>query len=318
MGLGLLAERSAERRSQPRTAPGAPDPPRPVALAPGDAGARAGAPGGGPERRGTLVRRPGREQRAAHHRLRARGRGARARCSPTTSRPWRSCATGPRVTGIRARDHAYGPGARGPRPDDPQCRRSRGPWPSSRRPASLHPRSPLLRAMNLVFDASGRRRPGRWGPWPRGRFLFLVPWRERTLVGTAYEPADDAGAPEAVRGVPGGGAARVSLGRPSGRDAVPRPPRARARRGRRRGPSHPDALDRPRSRRRRRRAPDRAGREVHDRARRGRDRGGPRGAPPGAPAAPHAGPRSRRCPGPAPRRARSTTGCGTWSARRWR
>jgi glycerol-3-phosphate dehydrogenase len=59
------------------------------------------------------------------------------------------------------------------------------------------PRVAFLRAMNLVFD-----RPAgvdqAVGALAGGRFLFLVPWRDRTLVGTAYEPAD---APERREGV---------------------------------------------------------------------------------------------------------------------
>ena len=54
------------------------------------------------------------------------------------------------------------------------------------------PRIPLLRAWNLVL----RRRivPGlAVGGQAGGRFLFLVPWRDRTIAGTGYE---DAAAPE--------------------------------------------------------------------------------------------------------------------------
>jgi glycerol-3-phosphate dehydrogenase len=49
---------------------------------------------------------------------------------------------------------------------------------------------PLLRARNLVLE----RRPGldhAVGAKSRGRYLFLVPWAGRTLVGTDYEPAED-------------------------------------------------------------------------------------------------------------------------------
>jgi glycerol-3-phosphate dehydrogenase len=47
---------------------------------------------------------------------------------------------------------------------------------------------PLLRARNLVL----RRPPAQRlavGAESVGRFLFLVPWRDRTMVGTSYEPA---------------------------------------------------------------------------------------------------------------------------------
>ena len=54
------------------------------------------------------------------------------------------------------------------------------------------PVGPLLMALNLVFDA----------PWPLaerlavgarsgGRFLFLVPWRQRIIAGTEYWPAQE-------------------------------------------------------------------------------------------------------------------------------
>jgi glycerol-3-phosphate dehydrogenase len=56
----------------------------------------------------------------------------------------------------------------------------------------------FLRAMNLVFD-----RPAgvghAVGALSAGRFLFLVPWRGLTLVGTAYEPADAPERPASVR-----------------------------------------------------------------------------------------------------------------------
>ncbi len=50
------------------------------------------------------------------------------------------------------------------------------------------PRAPLLRARNLVL----RRAPSvpfAVGGRSAGRFLFVVPWQGRTIVGTSYEPA---------------------------------------------------------------------------------------------------------------------------------
>ena len=49
--------------------------------------------------------------------------------------------------------------------------------------------APLLRAWNLVF-ARTPCVPFAVGARREGRFLFLVPWRERTIVGTAYAPAE--------------------------------------------------------------------------------------------------------------------------------
>ncbi len=52
-------------------------------------------------------------------------------------------------------------------------------------------RAPLLRARNLVL----RRPPAvpfAVGAKTAGRFLFLVPWEGRTMLGTSYEPAESA------------------------------------------------------------------------------------------------------------------------------
>jgi len=48
---------------------------------------------------------------------------------------------------------------------------------------------PLLRARNLVLRRAPSL-PHAVGARSRGRFLFLVPWQGRTLVGTDYEPAE--------------------------------------------------------------------------------------------------------------------------------
>jgi len=66
-----------------------------------------------------------------------------------------------------------------------------GPWADAILSTSgvSRPAVPLLRAVNLVL---GRRVVARHAVGARvgGRFLFLVPWRDRALVGTDYEPAD--------------------------------------------------------------------------------------------------------------------------------
>jgi glycerol-3-phosphate dehydrogenase len=49
--------------------------------------------------------------------------------------------------------------------------------------------APLLRARNLVLDRPASL-PHAVGARSGGRFLFLVPWQGRTLLGTDYEPAD--------------------------------------------------------------------------------------------------------------------------------
>ena len=51
------------------------------------------------------------------------------------------------------------------------------------------PRVPLLRAWNLVLRRSVVRDLAVGGQVD-GRFLFLVPWRDRTIVGTGYEDPD--------------------------------------------------------------------------------------------------------------------------------
>jgi glycerol-3-phosphate dehydrogenase len=95
---------------------------------------------------------------------------------------------GGRVTGIRARDALAGGhlevrarivlNAAGPGVDALLAESG-----IRRAPASL------LKAWNLVFA----RPPGvpfAVGARTDGRFLFLVPWRDRTMVGTAYAPAE--------------------------------------------------------------------------------------------------------------------------------
>jgi glycerol-3-phosphate dehydrogenase len=47
---------------------------------------------------------------------------------------------------------------------------------------------PLLRAMNLVLKRRVTRTHA-LGSAVSGRYLFLVPWRERSIVGTGYQPA---------------------------------------------------------------------------------------------------------------------------------
>ncbi|HSD66915.1 MAG TPA: FAD-dependent oxidoreductase, partial [Vicinamibacteria bacterium] len=68
-----------------------------------------------------------------------------------------------------------------------------GPWADEllAREGLRRPPAPLLRARNLVL----RRAPAvpfAVGARAGGRFLFLVPWEGRTIVGTSYEPAEAA------------------------------------------------------------------------------------------------------------------------------
>jgi glycerol-3-phosphate dehydrogenase len=95
---------------------------------------------------------------------------------------------GPRVIGVRARDQATD------REIEVRARltlNAAGP----RALALLSgaglaaPKVSFLRAMNLVFSRPAGVRQG-VGALSGGRFLFLVPWRSATLVGTAYEPAE--------------------------------------------------------------------------------------------------------------------------------
>jgi glycerol-3-phosphate dehydrogenase len=95
---------------------------------------------------------------------------------------------GPRVTGILARDHV------GNREIAVRARvtlNAAGPQTLALLAGAglAAPPVSFLRAMNLVFA-----RPAgvahAVGALSAGRFLFLLPWRGLTLVGTAYEPAD--------------------------------------------------------------------------------------------------------------------------------
>jgi len=57
--------------------------------------------------------------------------------------------------------------------------------------AGAQPRLPLVRGMNLVL----RRRivaDHAVGARARGRYLFIVPWRDRTIVGTSHQPLESA------------------------------------------------------------------------------------------------------------------------------
>jgi glycerol-3-phosphate dehydrogenase len=93
-----------------------------------------------------------------------------------------------RVTGVAVRD-ALGGGML-----EVQARvvvNAAGPWADEflARGGVPHPATPLLRARNLVL----RRPPAvpfAVGARSEGRFLFVVPWEGRTIVGTSYEPAE--------------------------------------------------------------------------------------------------------------------------------
>ncbi|MGD8897199.1 MAG: FAD-dependent oxidoreductase, partial [Acidobacteriota bacterium] len=95
-----------------------------------------------------------------------------------------------RVAGVVVRDRLLGSAvevrarlvlnAAGPEADDVLARAG------LRRKAA-----PLLRARNLVLDRPPSL-PHAVGAKSRGRFLFVVPWDGRTLVGTDYEPAEAA------------------------------------------------------------------------------------------------------------------------------
>jgi glycerol-3-phosphate dehydrogenase len=108
--------------------------------------------------------------------------------------------TANRVAGVRARDALNG------RAVDVQARvvlNAAGPaLDRLLAEAGIHrPAAPLLRARNLVF-ARTPSVPFAVGARSGGRFLFLVPWGDRTMVGTAYAPAEAAtdGAVAAFRG----------------------------------------------------------------------------------------------------------------------
>jgi glycerol-3-phosphate dehydrogenase len=104
---------------------------------------------------------------------------------------------GRRVAGVRARDQATGQqidvraglilNAAGP---SALALLSKAGLPS--------PKVPFVRAMNLLFARPAGVAQG-VGALSAGRFLFLVPWRGMTMVGTAYEPADAPEPPDSVR-----------------------------------------------------------------------------------------------------------------------
>ena len=60
------------------------------------------------------------------------------------------------------------------------------------------PPAPFLRARNLVFSHPAAAKVA-VGARSRGRYLFLVPWRDRTLLGTTYEREESQAGGQAVR-----------------------------------------------------------------------------------------------------------------------
>jgi glycerol-3-phosphate dehydrogenase len=95
---------------------------------------------------------------------------------------------GARVTGIAARD-TLGGGAFEVRAR--MVVNAAGPWADEllARGGPGRPGAPLLRARNLVLSRPPVV-PCAVGAKSEGRFLFLVPWAGRTIVGTSYEPAE--------------------------------------------------------------------------------------------------------------------------------
>jgi glycerol-3-phosphate dehydrogenase len=99
---------------------------------------------------------------------------------------------GGRITGVVARDLE---GEREITVRAPVVLAAVGPWTEGLLSAAglRPPTIPLLRAINVVLQ-----RPPvsdhAFGGFARGRFLFMVPWRDQTLLGTAYEP-DGEGSP---------------------------------------------------------------------------------------------------------------------------
>jgi len=95
---------------------------------------------------------------------------------------------GDRVAGVRAKDYETG---RALEVRARQVLNAAGPGALAllSKAGLAPPPVPFLRAMNLVFARPAGVRDA-VGALAGGRFLFLVPWRDHTMVGTAYEPAE--------------------------------------------------------------------------------------------------------------------------------
>ena len=96
---------------------------------------------------------------------------------------------GGRVAGVAVRDTLGGATSGGPRPRGRQRGRALG----GRAPRARRARAcPRARSCAPATSCCAARRwcPARWAAKSEGRFLFLVPWEGRTIVGTSYEPAD--------------------------------------------------------------------------------------------------------------------------------
>jgi glycerol-3-phosphate dehydrogenase len=104
--------------------------------------------------------------------------------------------TGDRVSGARVRDALTG--------DELEVRarlvlNAAGPGVDEvlRRGGIARPATPLLRAFNVVLNRPVVSWEGVGGS-ADGRFLFLVPWRDRAIFGTDYAPADTLAGPTDV------------------------------------------------------------------------------------------------------------------------
>ena len=103
---------------------------------------------------------------------------------------------GARVSGVRARDVESGA--------DVEVRArvvlsAAGPWTEELLTLARieRPRIPLLRAVNVVVKRPLLAASALAAPCG-DRYVFMIPWRDRTLIGTAYQPEDEGSVVETV------------------------------------------------------------------------------------------------------------------------
>ena len=114
------------------------------------------------------------------------------------------------IVGVVAQDALTGAHDRGPRAEA-VLNAPGSPWTASPRGRSAPAKVTRLRAVNLVLRRAIARDVA-MGVRSGGRYLFAVPWRDRTILGTGVRAGRDAGAGPGRR-VPGRSGPRLLLGR---------------------------------------------------------------------------------------------------------
>ena len=146
-----------------------------------------------PHRRGGVPGRPDVQSSPAGARLRGCRRGTRSRTLQTTSRQSRSCVENGQIRGVKARDRAERREFRHPRPAGHQCGGALGGRPAREAGRTASQPRHLFTGCVLSDLAPPGNADGPCAAGPtrdadallarNARHMFLVPWRDSTLVG---------------------------------------------------------------------------------------------------------------------------------------